>query len=73
MGMFDWLFGTGDSVVDKKGNRGTVKGFKPEGFVEVKGKDGKVRTEFGGNLSPDDLVESMIESGELTDPKDYDY
>jgi len=57
MGLFNWLFGRGDEVVDNEGQHGKVKGFKPEGFVEVKKQDGKVVSKFGGNLTKVDKAD----------------
>jgi len=55
MGLFGWLFGRGDSVEwtedDGSKHKGTVKGFKPEGFVEVKETNRPVASKFGGKLT----------------------
>lgn len=55
MGLFKWLFGVGDDVKDKEGQKGKVRRFDSEGFVAVDYKDektGKVtqKSKFGGNL-----------------------
>ena len=36
MGIFNWMFGVGDTVKDTNGNEGRVKGFPGEGMVDVK-------------------------------------
>jgi hypothetical protein len=64
MGLFDWLFGVGDEVEDEKGDRGRVRGFRPEGHVDVKGKDGKTRSKFGGNLKKVDTGDDSSSGGD---------
>ena len=48
MALFNWKFGKGDTVEDDE--EYTVVDHKPDGFVLVRDKDGKVTTKFGGNL-----------------------
>lgn len=54
MGLFNWLFGVGDTVETKDGQVGKVKGFKPEGGVDIQIKDRygneKIVSKFGGSL-----------------------
>lgn len=51
MSLFNWLFGVGDTVQDRDGKTGKVKGFGKEGMVDVKdSKTGKTQSKFGGSL-----------------------